>query len=125
VNTTTLANGTYSYTRPTMGPSDITVTARILGGQLVEGTYDGKPMTGSCWRACTLADLNTLPFTFTAPIGKARAFKFHRALAAAGYRSEHYALASGVLGREVRHLRDLTEAEARQVWAALTHSVAA
>jgi hypothetical protein len=124
----TLADGTYSYIRPTMGPRDITVTAQILGGQLTEGTYDGKPMTGSCWRGCTLADLNNLAFTFepaAQPIGKARAFEMHKQMARAGYPTAHADLASGVLGREIRHLRTLTEAEARAVWAALTRSAAA
>ena len=128
MQTITLADGTYTYIRPAMGPRDATVTVCILGGQITEGTYNGQPMTGTCWRGCTLADLNALPFKYIPaprPIGKARALRMHRALSAAGYRAEHYFLASGVLGREVRHLRDLTEAEARTVWAALTHSAAA
>lgn len=125
MQTTTLADGTYRYTRPAMGPRDASVTATVTGGQITEGTYNGQRMTGSCWRACTLADLHTLAFEFTpAPraIGKARAFRMHKALSAAGYRSNHHDLASGVLGRDVRHLRQLTEAEARTVWSALTHS---
>lgn len=120
MNTTTLADGTYSYTRPTMGPRDITVTARALGGQLVEGTYDGQPMAGSCWRGCTLADLKHLPHTFTpAPrrIGKARAARLHVLLARLGFSSpDHYRTASAALARNVESLAALTEAEGRRVW---------
>ena len=128
MQTITLADGTYSYTRPAMGPRDATVTCTVVGGQITEGTYNGQTMTGHCWRACTLADLRTLPFDFTPaprPIGKARAFRMHKALSAAGYRSNHHDLASGVLDREVRHLRDLTDEEARKVWSVLTQPVAA
>ena len=128
MNSTTLADGTYSYNRPAMWGKDDAVTVRVLGGQITEGTYKGQPMTGSCWKGCTLADLAHLPFEFTpapAPIGKARAYMMHRQLARAGYPSLHADLASGVLGREVRHLRDLSEAEARAVWTALTETLAA
>ena len=119
MQSTTLADGTYRYTRLAMGPRDASVTATVQDGQITAGTYNGQPMTGSCWRGCTLADLAHLPFEFTptpAPIGKARAYKMHRQLARADYPSLHADLASGVLGREVRHLRhlrDLSEAEAR------------
>lgn len=128
MQTITLVDGTYHYIRPAMGPRDATVTAVVEQGQITSGTYNGQPMTGSCWRACTLADLRTLPSEFTPaprPIGKARALRMHRALSTAGYRTNHYDLASGVLGREVHHLRDLTEDEARAVWAALTQPAAA
>lgn len=85
---TTLKDGTYTYIRPAMGPRDATVTAIVRAGQITEGTYNGQAMTGSCWRACTLADLNTLAFTFTPaprPIGKASACELHKDLARLGY----------------------------------------
>ena len=85
---TTLKDGTYTYIRPAMGPRDATVTAIVHAGQITEGTYNGQAMTGSCWRACTLADLNTLAFTFTPaprPIGKASACELHKDLARLGY----------------------------------------
>ena len=120
MNSTPLADGTYSYTRPTMGPRDINVTLQILGGQLVEGTYDGKAMTGSCWKGCTLADLSNLPSTFTpAPrqIGKVRGARLHILLARLGFSSpDHYRTASAALARDVDSLAALTEAEGRRVW---------
>ena len=128
MNTTTLADGTYSYARPAMWGKEDAITAIVQGGQFVAGTLNGQPMTGYCWKGCTLADLGNLPHVFTPaapPIGKARAFRMHKALAAAGYCSEHCAMASGVLGREVCHLRELSEAEARTIWFVLTQTVAA
>lgn len=73
--------------------------------------YDGSRVLISEFKASTL--------------GTRRAHAMHKELVKAGYRSEHYALASGVLGKEVRHLRDLTEDEARKVWHALTGYAAA
>jgi len=121
MQTITLADGTYSYTRPAMGPRDAIVAVQILGGQITEGTYNGQPMTGSCWRACTLADLRTLPFEFTpaprALLGKARAARLHRVLARLGLSSaDHYRTASAALARMVDSLAALTEAEGRRVW---------
>lgn len=115
---TTLADGTYSYTRPTMGPRDATVTATIEGGQVTEGTYNGEPMTGNCWAACTLADLSYLPYTFEqATIGKPRASRLHRILSRLGLgHTDHYRAASAALGRPVDSLAALTEQEGRTVW---------
>ena len=120
MNSTPLADGTYSYTRPTMGPRDATVTVHVLAGQITEGTYNGEPMTGSCWRACTVADLQNLDFTFipaAQPIGKARASRLHRLLSRLGLgNTDHYRIASAALGRMVDSLAALTEMDARQVW---------
>jgi len=52
------------------------------------------------------------------PIGPKRAGGMHRALLSCGVnRREHEAFASEVVGREVSDLADLTDAEARRVWA--------
>ena len=117
----TLADGTYCYTRPAMGPRDATVTATVQDGQITAGTYNGQAMTGSCWRACTLVDLNTLAFTFTPaprPIGKARACELHKDLARLGYArtSAHAQLASEALERDVTSFTALNAEEARAVW---------
>ena len=116
----TLADGTYSYARPAMWGRQDDMTATIEGGQLVAGTLNGQPMTGHCWTACTLADLNNLPHTFTPavrPIGKARAARLHRLLSRFGLGSaDHYRLASAALGRTVLSLAALLETDARQVW---------
>lgn len=121
MQTITLADGTYRYTRPAMGPRDATVTVEILGGQITEGIYNGQPMTSRCWRACALADLSNLPFEFTpdprALLGKARAARLDRVLARLGLSSaDHYRTASTALVRTVDSLAALTEAEARRVW---------
>jgi len=103
-----------------MGPRDATVTVKVLGGQITEGTYNGQTMAGSCWRGCTLADLSNLPYTFTptpSSIGKARASRLHRILARLGLgHADHYRAAWAALGRPVDSLAALTEQEGRQVW---------
>ena len=88
MHTIILANGTYTSIRPVMGPRDATVTAIVQDGQITAGTYTGNAMPGRYWRACTLADLNTLSFEFTSapcPIGKASACELRKDLAWLGY----------------------------------------
>ena len=118
MNTTTLADGTYSYARPAMWGKDDAITATIESGQLVAGTLNGQPMTGHCWKGCTLDDLSYLPYTFErATIGNARASRLHRILSRLGLsNADHYRAASAALGRMVASLAALTEVEARKVW---------
>ena len=117
-DTTSLADGTYSYARPAMWSKDDAMTATIQGGQLVAGTLNGQVMTGHCWTACTLADLAYLPYTFErATIGRARASRLHRILSRLGLgNADHYRAASAALGRMVVSLAALSEQEARRVW---------
>ena len=117
-DTTTLEDGTYSYARPAMWGRDDAMTATIQGGQLIAGTLNGQPMTGHCWKGCTLADLSYLPYTFErVTIGKARASRLHRILGRLGLgHSDHYRAATAALGRLVASLAALTEGEARKVW---------
>ena len=121
MQSTILADGIYSYARPAMGNKEDAVTAQVVGGQITEGTYNGQSMTGSCWRACTLADLNVLAFTFTPaprPIGKTSACELHKDLARLGYAriSAHAQLASEALERSVTSFTALNAEEARAVW---------
>ena len=115
---TTLADGTYSYARPAMWGREDAMTATVQGGQLVAGTLRGQPMTGHCWKGCTLADLASLPNTFErATIGKPRASRLHRILSRLGLgHADHYRAASAALGRMVASLAALSEPEARKVW---------
>ena len=115
---TQLEDGSYSYARPAMGGKDDAMTATVQGGQLVTGTLNGLPMTGHCWKGCTLADLSYLPYAFKrATIGKARASRLHRILSRLGLgHSDHYRAASAALGRMVASLAALSEQEARKVW---------
>ena len=117
-DTTSLADGTYSYARPAMWSRDDAMTATIQGGQLVAGTLNGQAMTGHCWAACTLDDLAHLSYTFErATIGNARASRLHRILSRLGLgHADHYRAASAALGRMVASLAALTEQEARTVW---------
>ena len=113
-----LEDGTYSYARPAMWGRDDTITATVQGGQLVAGTLNGQPMTGHCWKGCTLADLAYMPYTFErATIGNARASRLHRILSRLGLgHADHYRAASTALGRMVDSLAALTEQEGRTVW---------
>jgi hypothetical protein len=114
---------THDYLLTVMGSTDADITA----------TVDGQAVTvEEAARITRLAlDLGTFeklggttePESVTemsAPIGKARAHRLHLLLAGEGYRGSHHALASTVLGCEVRHLSELSEDEARRFWTAVT-----
>ncbi|MFC4456096.1 hypothetical protein [Deinococcus sonorensis] len=120
MNTSTLADGIYSYTRPAMWGQAHTVTVQVTGGRPTLGTLNGEAMTGNFWPGVVAADLARCPFTFTPaaqPFGKARACRLHRTLSRLGLgHSDHYRLASASLGRLVDSLAALTEQEARKVW---------
>jgi len=114
----TLADGTYTYTKPGMY-NDYTITVQVLEGRPTVGSLNGEPMSGTFWQGVTLADLARLPSFFTPapqPIGKARACRLHRILARLGLgHADHYRAASAALGRTVGSLAALSEGEARAV----------
>ena len=104
-----------------------TVTALRVGNEIVSTFIDGTE--ASIERVANLLNwaraegtLELLEAVDAAqPIGKARAHQMHVELARHGYPTNHYDLASGVLGREITSLAALTEAEARTVWTCLIY----
>lgn len=90
-------------------------------------TLDGQPCSFEQAEAITRCALSLGSFdrlsgpSLTPTIGKDRAHAMHVALAKHGHPTNHYDLASGVLGREVASLAALNENEARRVWVSLIH----
>ena len=104
---------------------DHTVTVSSYGDS-IQFTLDGQPATYERVEAIRKLAVNLGTFTRISgpsltPIGKARAHRMHIELARKGYPSQHADLATGVLGRVIKHLRDLTEPEARTVWTCLIY----
>ena len=102
---------------------EITVTGH---GDSIQFALDGNPTTFERVEAIRHLAMNLGTFTRVSgpsldPIGKARAHRMHVELARKGFPSQHADLATGVLGRVIRHLRDLTETEARTVWTCLIY----
>lgn len=104
----------------------ITITGRTL--KTIQATVDGVIVTVEEAERITRLALSLGSFEKIgetspepSPIGKARAHAMHVELARHGYPTNHYDLASGVLGREVASLAALTEAEARAVWISLIY----
>ena len=96
-------------------------------GAAIQITLDGKRCSKAVAEAITKLALNLGTFErlsgpeLAQPIGKARARAMHIELARHGYPTNHYDLASGVLGREIASLAALTEVEARTVWTCLIY----
>ena len=90
-------------------------------------TLDGQPCSFEHAEAITRCALSLGSFerlsgpSLTPTIGKPAAHTLHVELAKRGYPTNHYDLASGVLGRDVASLAALTENEARMVWTSLIH----
>lgn len=101
----------------------LTITGRTAA--TIQATLDGQPCTFEEAERITRLALSLGSFEkiseSAASIGKARARQMHVELARHGYPTNHYDLASGVLGREVASLAALTEAEARTVWTSLIY----
>jgi len=121
MNTTTPADGTYTYSSPL---SRAQVLARFEGGKLTAHLYAGEPAPLTDLAAAQLAHqisyLDGVVFAPLAqPIGKARAARLHRLMGRLGIPSaQHYALAAAALGEwvPVPSLADLYPIEARMVW---------
>lgn len=98
-------------------------------GDSIQITLNGKRCSKAIAEVITRLALNLGTFERLSgpsleapqPIGKKRAHAMHVELARHGYPTNHYDLASGVLGREVASLAVLTEPEARTVWTALVY----
>ena len=124
-NTTRVFTARYLITLDTAVLSAHRHTITVTGyGDSIQFTLDGQPATLERVTAIRHLAVNLGTFTRVSgpdldPIGKARAHKFHVLIARKGVSSAHYELASDILGREVLHLRDLTEADARTVWTAV------
>lgn len=124
MNDTTHAPGTYTvFNALTYTRQDLHVTGE--GADVYAAASGVYPAT--FLRRATLEDVAavlacplTKVYTFTpAPvptIGKARAARLHKIMGRLGLH-EHYGLAARALGRDVFSLAELTEAEARAVWA--------
>jgi len=120
VNTTTPADGTYTFRTHPYGARTL---ARFEGGRLTSHTYAGEPAPLTDFAAARIAHLvGYLDGVAFAPltIGKARAAKLHRLMGRLGLcNPDHYGSARRAIGRDVFSLATLTEQEAREVWSYL------
>jgi hypothetical protein len=128
-NTTRTFKATYARTLDGATLSNHSHEITVSGyGAAITFQIDGNPATLEQAEAIRLNALSSGTFTRTSgptlevvSIGKKRGQAMHIELARKGYPTNHYDLASGVLGREVASLAALTEPEARTVWTALIY----